>query len=290
MGKKKNSLFKLFRSDYKIVKLIDDSLELEGAVKVSRKNILLFFAIILAILLAITIYVIAFTSVKEMIPGYNAPQLRRELKTLAVKTDSLEQLVRINDQYQKNLRAILEGKDPEPLEINENRGNNFQQPKPLAPSKSDSLLRKKVEREDRFNTFPLSSTNTSLERQTFFAPIEGIVTSKFDVSNQHFGIDIVAPENTTIKASLKGTVVFADWTSDSGYVLVVQHNDQLITIYKHNASLLKKVGEAVKSGEAIAIIGNSGELSSGPHLHFELWHQGRPLDPSLYVLFTKKDL
>lgn len=290
MSKKKNSFFKVFRSDYKIVKLIDDSLELEGAVKVSRKNIFLFFVVILAILLAITIYIIAFTSVKEMIPGYNAPQLKRELKNLAVKTDSLEQLVRINDQYQKNLRAILEGREPEPLDVNENRNNDYKQPTLLAPSKDDSLLRKKVEREDRFNTFPLASTKTSLERQSFFAPLEGIITSKFDVATQHFGIDIVAPENTTIKSSLKGTVIFADWTNDAGYVMLVQHNDQLITVYKHNSSLLKKVGASVKSGEAIAIIGNSGELSSGPHLHFEIWHQGRPLDPSLYVLFNKKDL
>lgn len=290
MSKKKNSFFKAFRSDYKIVKLIDDSLELEGAIKISRKSIFLFFVIILAVFLAITIWIIAFTSVKEMIPGYNAPQLRRELKTLSFKADSLEQLVRVNDQYQKNLQAILEGREPESLEINENRENNFKQPKLLAPSKSDSLMRKKVEREDQFNTFPLASTKTSLEQQSFFTPLEGLVTSKFDIKTQHFGLDIVAPENTTITATLKGSVVFADWTTDSGYVIIVQHNDQLISVYKHNASLLKKVGQAVKSGEAIAIIGNSGELSSGPHLHFELWHQGRPLDPSLYVLFNKNDL
>lgn len=290
MSKKKNSFFKVFRKDYKIVKLIDDSLELEGAVKVSRKNIFLFFIIILAVFLATTIYVIAFTSVKEMIPGYNAPQLRRELKSLSFKADSLEQLVRINDQYQENLRAILEEREPETLEVNKNRAHNFKQAKLLAPSKSDSLLRKKVENEDRFNTFPSSSSKTSLQQQSFFAPVTGLVTNKFNLKTQHFGVDIVAPENSTIQSTLKGNVVFADWTTDAGYVIVIQHNDQLISIYKHNASLLKKVGETVKSGEAIAIIGNSGELTSGPHLHFELWHEGRPLDPSLYVLFNKKDL
>ena len=290
MTKKKNSFFKLFRSDYKIVKLIDDSLEMEGAVKVSRKSIVLFFAVIMAILLASTIYVIAFTSVKEMIPGYNAPQLKRELKTLAIKADSLERLTNINKQYQDNLQAILDGKTPKTLEMPDNPESDFEQPNWLAPSKNDSLLRQKVEREDRFNTFPSSDGRTSLQQQTFFAPVEGIITSKFDIPSQHYGIDIVAPENATIKASLKGTVVFADWTTDNGYVLVIQHNNQLITIYKHNSSLLKKVGEFVKSGEAIAIIGNSGELSNGPHLHFELWHKGKPLDPSLYVLFKEKDL
>ena len=125
-----------------------------------------------------------------------------------------------------------------------------------------------------------------MDRLFFFNPLEGTVTQSYDISEEHFGIDIVAPKNEAVKAVLRGTVIFAEWTVETGYVIQIQHENNLTSIYKHNSVLLKKVGEEVKVGEAIAIVGNTGELSSGPHLHFELWQEGVPLDPENYINFN----
>ena len=156
----------------------------------------------------------------------------------------------------------------------------------LKASKNDSLFRQSIEREGRFDVFS-ETTDRPLEliNIAFYAPLKGIISDSFNLQNDHFGVDVLAPENEAIKASLGGTVVFSDWTSETGYSIAIQHDNNLISFYKHNSVLLKKTGELVKAGDAIAIIGNSGEFSSGPHLHFEMWHKGKAIDPEHHILF-----
>ena len=148
------------------------------------------------------------------------------------------------------------------------------------------MFRQAIEREDRFDVFS-ETTEKPLEliNIAFYAPLKGLISDSFNLQNEHFGVDVLAAENEAIKASLGGTVVFSDWTSETGYSIAIQHDNNLISFYKHNSVLLKKTGELVKAGDVIAIIGNSGEFSSGPHLHFEMWHNGKAIDPEHHILF-----
>ena len=155
----------------------------------------------------------------------------------------------------------------------------------LGISKDDSLLRKMVEEEEQFNIPVEGRRRLNLESLNFFIPIKGLVTQDFNPEEEHLGIDIVAKENEVIKATQDGRVIFAEWTAETGYVMIIQHAEKFISVYKHNSALLKAQGQDVSSGEPIAIIGNSGELSSGPHLHFELWYNGYAVDPQEYISF-----
>ena len=156
----------------------------------------------------------------------------------------------------------------------------------LKASKSDSVFRQAIEREGRFDVF-LEPTEKPLEliNTVFYAPIKGLISDSFDLQNKHYGVDVLATENEAIKAVLGGTVVFSDWTTETGYSIVIQHDNNLISLYKHNSVILKKIGEVVKAGDVISIIGNSGAYSSGPHLHFEMWHKGKAINPEHHILF-----
>jgi murein DD-endopeptidase MepM/ murein hydrolase activator NlpD len=207
---------------------------------------------------------------------------------MVLKSDSLEHELELNEVYLANISAILKGEDPSEVDSTTaetldpaNIGN------PAVRSKEDSMLREYVEREDSYSLKSGTTTNSSTEAKLyFFTPLKGSVTNGFNPTEKHYGIDVVAPKNEAIKATLDGTVIFADWTVETGYVIQLQHQNDLISIYKHNSVLLKKTGELVKAGEPIAIIGNPGELSSGPHLHFELWKKGIAIDPLKYLNFN----
>jgi murein DD-endopeptidase MepM/ murein hydrolase activator NlpD len=157
----------------------------------------------------------------------------------------------------------------------------------FSTSIEDSILRTQIEEEEQYNLLVTDQDHASsgLTGVHFFAPIRGMVTNPFNAGANHFGTDIVAAPNEVVKATLDGTVILATWTLETGYVLQIQHDNNLVSIYKHNAELLKKVGNVVRAGDAIAIIGNSGELTTGPHLHFEIWHNGTPIDPEQFIVF-----
>ncbi|MFL2568065.1 MAG: M23 family metallopeptidase [Flavobacteriales bacterium] len=203
--------------------------------------------------------------------------------TLALKSDSLASALSISSLYLSNIESIIKGDSinfeylDDPLNKTDNSEINF------FKSKEDSLLRIRVEREDQ------SSINLNSQRKIkqflFFPPIEGFISDSFNLKTNHYGIDLVAKTGTKIKSIGEGTVVVSDWNPQTGYVLGIQHSENFISFYKHCSVLLKNVGDIITTGENIAIIGNSGELSSGPHLHFELWKSGVPLDPSLYISF-----
>ncbi len=286
--KKKRKILKKLKNKYRLVILNDTSFEEKFSYRLSPLNIatlLLSFALLLILTVAM---VIIFTPLREYIPGYTDVSLRQELTNMVLKTDSLERELALNDKYLSNINSILRGENPNDGDtvLNEKAVSSLVKPN-NEKSRDDSLLRDYVEREDSYS---LESGNEeiagSANKLYFFSPLKGTITDAFDPSKEHFGTDVVAPKNEAIKATLDGTVIFSEWTVETGYVIQLQHANNLTSIYKHNSVLLKKTGEVVKAGEAIAIVGNSGELSSGSHLHFELWQNGVAVDPENFINFN----
>lgn len=218
----------------------------------------------------------------------------RQVIGLAMKVDSLIYEVNKKDQFINNFRMIVYGNDDEYVDF-ENRGiiadneslNGTGDTAKISETLNpiDSQFRKEFEAEGL--NLQLTATQLSEELQEFylFKPLEGIVSDSYNAKSDHLGVDIVAKQDEPVKVVAEGTVVFASWTQDSGYVIAVQHRGNLLSLYKHNSDLLKNVGNFVTAGEVISIIGNTGELTSGPHLHFELWYNGNPVDPEEFIRF-----
>jgi murein DD-endopeptidase MepM/ murein hydrolase activator NlpD len=254
--------------------------------RLSRLNVFVTIGITSIILIALTSLIIAYTPLREYIPGYPDSNMRISMINNAAKLDSLEHALKQYEQFTGVLHQIINGKVPESRSAGMDTAVKYDNIE-FTRSIEDSLLRKQIEEEDQFN---LSITEDSeapvkFSQLHFFAPIQGSVTRKFDPLANHYGTDIVTGGNKIVSATLSGTVVMANWTLATGYVIQIQHDNNLISIYKHNAELLKEVGSHVEAGESIAIVGNSGELTTGPHLHFEIWHNGNPVNPEKYILF-----
>jgi len=286
--KEKGKLFKKLKNKYRLVILNDATFEEKFSYRLSPLNIATLFISSAVILMLTVSVIIIFTPLREYIPGYTDVSLREELTAMVLKADSLEKQLNLNNAYLDNISSILKGENPNVMDsTSEEQALNSENIDATSKSIEDSLLRDYVEREDSYS---LSSTTSSkgqtLNKLYFFTPLKGTVTDGYNLKKEHFGTDIVAPKNEAIKATLGGTVIFAEWTVETGYVIHLQHNNNLTSIYKHNSVLLKKAGDLVKAGEAIAIVGNSGELSSGPHLHFELWQNGVALNPEKYINFN----
>lgn len=291
--KKKSRILKKLKNKYRLVILNDASFEEKFSYRLSPLNIFTLLISLTVLIILIVAGVIVFTPLRESIPGYTDVNLRKDLTDMVLKADSLERELRLNQKYLNNVQAILMGEEPETIAEDsaldsEDVPQTSNQSDPLfQKSVEDSLLREYVEREDSYS-LDLSSNKRvrAVDRLFFFTPLEGTVTQHYNISREHYGIDIVAPKNEAVKAVLRGTVIFSEWTVETGYVIQVQHMGNLTSIYKHNSVLLKQVGDQVKAGEAIAIVGNTGEFSSGPHLHFELWQEGVALDPAKYINFN----
>ena len=270
-----------WRNKFRFVILNDDTFEEVLTVKLSPLNIFTGSVFAIMFTIAITTLVIAYTPLKEMIPGYASSKLRRESINLALKADSLETSVRLNKQYINGIQRILNGEVIDSVLIDLQEGEDSLDAVVLSsPSAQDSAFRQWVEEE---NEFTLDQNAPELDIPQLMAPVDGLVTSSFESSKSHYAVDIAAPKNTPVKSCYEGTVVYADWSSETGHVIIVQHERNLLSAYKHNSALLKTVGDYVRSGEAIAIIGNSGENSTGPHLHFELWYDGYAINPEEYI-------
>lgn len=289
MNKPRRKLSQRLKDKYRLIIYNDNTFEEVGYVKLKAFNLLWIIGALGFLLISLTFILIAFTSVRELIPGFIDSKLRREIVMNAIKLDSLEREITIRDRYVTNMNNIIMGKAPEDFGTSNNPDSLKSRNIKFSKSDKDSLLRKQVEEEEKFNlTFsdknkPKETTN--LSQTLFFTPLRGVVTNSFNPATNHFGTDIVAGPNEVIKAVLDGTVIMATWTLETGYVIQVQHDNNLVSVYKHNAELLKKVGNRVEAGEPIAIVGNSGELTTGPHLHFELWLNGRPVNPQDYIVF-----
>ncbi len=284
------------RNKYLLVIRNEGTYEVKLSFRLSRLNVFLALGLTSIILVVLTIFLIAFTPLREYIPGYMDVDLPRQVYALKLKADSMEREFMQRSLYLENLKNIIEGNEVTEYDQqgNENAAEkdsvvNYQDIY-LTHSPEDSLLRLEFERQGRFNQSIMPGVVTPDERNEvpvflFFSPLEGIVTNRFNPDIGHFGVDLVSDKNAPIKAILDGMVVFAGWTLETGHVIALQHQQNILSVYKHNSVLLKKEGDFVKAGDVIAIIGESGELSTGPHLHFELWFNGNPVDPTDYIRF-----
>ena len=270
---------------YRLVVLNEDTFEEKLSFKLTRLNVFIFGTLFSVLLIVSTIFLIAFTSLREYIPGYSSTKLKREATQLVYKVDSLNQVLEVNNVYIQKIKELLTGeiKDLQfdkdsvlnALKLNKDSMN-------FEPSDIDLEFRQDVESADRFSIFNEATKNADI---VFFSPVKGIVTDGYSLKNKHFAIDIAVKKGTPVKSVADGTIIFAEWTIETGYVVIVEHSKGFISVYKHNTALHKQQGDLVKSGEVIASAGDMGELSTGPHLHFELWNEGYPVNPVNYIDF-----
>jgi murein DD-endopeptidase MepM/ murein hydrolase activator NlpD len=276
-----------WRDKYKFAIYNDTTFEEVWRVRLTQYNAFLLITSLVLFIIGATSSLIAFTNIREFIPGYPDVIMRRNILISAIRLDSLERELALRDKYFANLNAIISGKQPVEIIPRQDTTKNYEAIK-FASSPEDQALRNKVEKEEQFNLIlgPRINESTSLASLHFFPPVKGIVSGKYDLRSKHFGTDIVTKPKSPVLAVLDGTVIFTGWTMETGYVIEIQHINNLVSVYKHNASLLKEAGELVRAGEAISVVGDSGELyTSGPHLHFEIWYKGSPLDPEKHIQF-----
>lgn len=269
---------------YRLVVLNEDTFEERFTFKINRLNVFVFSIIFTFTLILATSILIAFTPLREYIPGYSSVTLKKNAAQLAYKTDSLQQVIKINELYFSSIKKVLKG---DVSSVNFNKDSIIEAAKidltviDINTSKEDSLLREKVSLEDKYN--PL--INNSEINFVLFPPVKGTISQDFNAKEKHYAIDVVTSKDAPVKSAADGTVIFSEWTTQTGYVIIIEHSNNLISVYKHNSQLTKEQGSLVKAGEVIATAGNTGELSTGAHLHFELWSDGYPIDPTNFIDF-----
>jgi murein DD-endopeptidase MepM/ murein hydrolase activator NlpD len=277
-----------WRDKYRFSVINDHTFEEVWRIVLTRYNAFLLITFVLLFIIWGTSTLISFTNLREFIPGYPDVTMRRNILISAIRLDSLDRELKLRDKYFENMNAIISGNTPSEISFQQDTTRNYKSIK-FKTSPTDSALRARVENEERYNLTlgPSSSESSSgLASLHFFPPVKGIVSGKYDVRTKHFGTDIVTKPKALVSAVLDGTVVFTGWTMETGFVIEVQHPNNIISVYKHNASLLKETGDLVRAGDAISVVGDSGErYTSGPHLHFEIWYKGSPLDPEKHILF-----
>ena len=284
--KKERSIFKKLRDPYMMVIINEETFEEQIHFRVSRLRVILLFIIVFTFFGTGVFMSIAYTPLKEYIPGYDSSELRQKAIQNLFKTDSLIEKYNQNIQYLNAVRAVLSEEvtfqDPELSEkALENDPDQNINETPVVPE--DSLLRAFVTQQDKYN--PNESGKTKLNA-LLLAPAQGPISQGFNIEEKHYAVDIVLKENTPIKAIADGTVIFAEWTAQTGHVIILEHAFDLLSVYKHNAALSKNQGESVLAGEVIAAAGNTGEFSTGFHLHFELWIDGYPMNPNNFFNFS----
>ena len=286
--KKRKRIYRKLRNKYRLVVMNDETLEDRLSLRLSPLNVFVFSGTVIIGLIVLTIYLVAFTPLREYIPGYTDVGMRRKLINLTMQSDSMETLLNAQALYLENIRSVINGEiSPEEVASGQPGAKRYDTIQNLVRTRDDSLLRAEVESQDQFSltATPSGQAIPGISSFYFFTPLKGTVTSEFDARGKHFGIDIVSGPNEPIKSTLDGTVIMANWTTETGYVIGIQHTNNLFSMYKHNSALLKKTGDFVKAGEVVAIIGNSGEFSTGPHLHFELWYNGAAVNPLDFIAF-----
>ena len=285
-NEKKNKTFlKRIFNDYKVVVSSEDTFEEKLSFKASKINAFIIMLLYSIILIAFTISIVFFTQLREMVPGYSSSDLLNRAIYLTKKTDSLEQQIALNNKFYKSIEDVLSGNVDEFVSRNElSIDSNLINPDifTISPNLQDSILRQYVENEDKFN---LTNNELVIENKMFFSPIKGEITQSFNFNENHFAIDIAADIGTPVKSVLDGKIIFSEWSLETGYVVVIDHGENIISVYKHNSKTLKEQNDFVQAGEVIAYSGNQGNLSSGPHLHFELWKNGTPIDPEPLLNF-----
>ena len=283
--KKPKRIARKLLDKYRLVILNEETFEERISFKLSRLNVFVVASLSTIILIVLTTVLIAFTPLREYIPGYSSAALKKKATVLSYKTDSLQQVISMNEKYYASIKKVLQG---DVSSVDFNKDSIIQAVKQeadevdLSPITEDSILREKVDKEDKYNLF---ESATSASNFVLFPPVNGPISEPYNVKEKHYAVDIVVAKDTPIKSVADGVVVFAEWTASTGYVIIIEHSYGLISVYKHNTSLTKTQGDLVKAGEVIATAGSSGELSAGPHLHFELWNDGYPVNPTNFIDF-----
>ncbi len=284
LKKKKHTILDKLSERFHILIVNEKTLERRKLLSSSSLNFLMSSFIVFLVVLSASFLLIYFTPLKEYFRGYTSVELRQNAIENSMKLDSLESLYIVQSNYINSLKDLLSGNISYD-ELDENlswKENSIAELEIVDTNQEDSLLRAIVEEEDKYNAFDIQE-----ERFTtvLFPPVKGGLSSAFDVNTRHYGVDIVIPENSPVHSISEGIVVFSEWTSATGFVIIIEHLNGLTSIYKHNSSIVKTQGDRVGTGEIIAFTGNTGELTTGPHLHFELWYQGEPVDPQSYIEF-----
>ena len=285
-NKKENKgFFKSLFNYYNVVVSSEDTFEERLAFKASKINVFVLMLVYSVILISFTISIVFFTQLRELVPGYSSSDLLSRAIYLTQKTDSLERQIELNNKFYKSIEDVLSGKTDEfierdniPIDSSLNEKNVFS----ISPNSEDSILRNYVDSQDKFN---LTKNELVIENKMFFSPIKGDITQAFNFEENHFALDIAADIGTPVKSILDGKILFSEWSVDTGHVIIVDHGDNIVSVYKHNSKSLKEQNDFVQAGEVIAYSGNQGSLSSGPHLHFELWKNGTPIDPEPLLNF-----
>ncbi|MBI2966225.1 MAG: M23 family metallopeptidase [Bacteroidetes bacterium] len=258
----KKKLYRKLKSKYRLVVMNDETFEEKASVILSPLNVLIIASITALILVGFGVVIIAFTPLREYIPGYMDVSLSKKLVKSGLRLDSLEQAMVLKDRYITNINRIIMGDKMKSDKKDENIP---------VPSGSASI--------------PYYPKDLLLGTLIFFTPVHGYVSNPYNPATRHYGVDIATADDEPVKSVLDGTVIFTGWTSETGYVINVQHEQNLVSVYKHNSMLVKKEGDPVKAGDVISFSGQAGELSTGPHLHFELWYRGQTVNPMEYVKF-----
>lgn len=285
--KPRKKLSKKLLHKYRLVILNEDTFEERLSFRLTLLNVFVLVGVSSVMLIGFTILLIAFTPLREYIPDYSSTALKKQAVELNFKTDSLQQVITYNDQYYASIKKVLKGEVTavsfnrdsiiEAAEVDQSKIN-------LSANEADSILRAKVDKEDKYSLFETAKSKTNF---VLFPPVNGEISEQYNAEEKHYAVDIVVAKNTPVKAAADGTVIFAEWTAQTGYVIIIEHSYGLISVYKHNATLTKAQGDFVKAGEVVATSGNTGDLTTGPHLHFELWSDGYSVNPTNFIDFKK---
>jgi len=278
------------RTKYRLVLMHDKTFEVQASLRLSPLNVIILFSTLFVVIGLFVYMAIVFTPLKNLVVGYSEVNTTRQITENKRVTDSIMNALQAYDLYFDNLQKRLRGETDTLVPIDSLSKQDYSQVVIGEPSETDLAMREQVEREDLFNLSfgdPREITGEqNLQSLHFFPPVKGTQTAGFNAREGHNGIDIVAPESSPIKACLDGIVIDTYWNLESGNVIMIQHDHGLISFYKHNSQVLKRAGAKVRAGDVIAIIGNTGEMSTGPHLHFELWHDKTALDPKEFINFN----
>ena len=285
-NKEKEKLIHRLRAKFRLVIMNDSTFEERFSLMLSPMNIFIWFGTFIIVLVVVTTLIIAYTPLREFIPGYPDGDDRKQAQRNEIRADSLEKELGKYDAYLRDIKILLSGGDFD-LNSSDTISNNSNETKVLDPSKAEMEFREKMREEEKMNPSNLSESNenttNSLTGILFFTPLEGQISQSFERKSGHLGLDIVGAKNDPIKSTLDGTIIFADWTTDGGHEIHIQHSNNIVSVYKHNSYLLKKTGDRVRAGDPVAIMGNTGSQTDGAHLHFEIWVNGKPVDPQNYL-------
>lgn len=284
MKNKRKAFWKNFKFKYKLTITNENTLEEIVGIHVSKLNGVSVLLSAVTVIFLIASLIIVFTPLRNYLPGYMNTEVREQVVTNALRADSLQWLMERQRMYIMNIQDIISGNVKTDSIHSIDSLTVVRSEELMERTQAEDVFRKQYEETERYNLTTIDNA-PAVTGLIFFRPTRGMISSGFDVNQKHYGIDIAASPNESVLSTLDGTVILATYTADTGYVIQIQHNQNLVSVYKHCGSLLKKVGDTVKAGEAIALVGNTGEKTTGPHLHFEVWNKGRALDPTKYIVF-----